>query len=83
MRAEFNGKIGTMLQFTVGTIEVVGKRYSVGLKDLVPVDGPIEVETGTKETAAVPEAGKTISHSRGVLSAVPVLDTFTDRSVRR
>ena len=42
LRAEINGNIGTLLQFTVGTIEVDGKRYSIGLKDLEPLDGPDE-----------------------------------------
>ena len=45
LRAEINGKIGTLLQFTVGTAEVDGKRYSVRLKDLGPIDGPTEAET--------------------------------------
>ena len=44
LRAEINGKVGTLLQFTVGTIEVEGKRYSIGLKDLEPLDGPTEAE---------------------------------------
>ena len=42
LRAEVNGKVGTLLQFTVGTVEVDGKRYSIGLKDLEQVDDPNE-----------------------------------------
>ena len=55
LRAEINGKVGTLLQFTVGTVEVDGKRYSVGLKDLEPVDGPSEEETARAGTRVVPE----------------------------
>ena len=47
LRAEINGKVGTLLQFTVGTIEVDGKRYSIGLKDLEPLDDPTEPPAGT------------------------------------
>ena len=49
LRAEINGKVGTLLLFTVGTVEVDGKRYSIGLKDLELVDGPREPPTGTEE----------------------------------
>ena len=55
LRAEINGKVGTLLQFTVGTVEVDGKRYSIGLKDLEPVDGPSEEETPTAGSGVVPK----------------------------
>ncbi len=58
MQAEKNGKIDTLLQLSVGTIEVDDKRYSIGLRDPEPVDGPTRAETATAETAAVPEAGE-------------------------
>ena len=38
LRQEINGSVGTLLWFTVGTVDVDGRRYSVGLKDLEPVD---------------------------------------------
>ena len=50
-----HGKVGTLLLFTVGTIEVDGKRYSIGLKDLEPVDGPSEEETEAADTKVVPK----------------------------
>ena len=50
LRAKINGKIGKLLQFTFGTIEVDGKRYSIGLKDLELADGPTKAEAeGTAE----------------------------------
>ena len=55
LRAEINGKVATLLQFTVGTVEVDGKRYSIGLKDLERVDGPSEEETLTADTKVVPK----------------------------
>ena len=55
LRAEINGKVGTLLQFTVGTVEADGKRYSIGLKDLEPVDGPSEEETLRADTKVVPK----------------------------
>ena len=47
LRAEINGKVGKLLQFTVGTVEVDGKRYSVGLKDLESLHDPTERPVGT------------------------------------
>ena len=55
LRAEINGKVGTLLQFTVGTVEADGKRYSIGLKDLEPVDRPSEEETLRADTKVVPK----------------------------
>ena len=62
LRAEINGKVGTLLQFTVGTVEVDGKRYSIGLKDLEPV---AEAETETVEMRVVPETEGTVEAIEG------------------
>ena len=43
------GAIGTLLRFTIGTVEVDGRGYSMGLKDLEPVDAPSDVQTGEEE----------------------------------
>ena len=62
LRAEINGKVATLLQFTVGTVEVDGKRYSIGLKDLEPV---AEAETETVEMRVVPETEGTVEAIEG------------------
>ena len=40
--------------------------FSIGLKDLEPVDRPTEGETATEETVAVSEAGETTEASVGM-----------------
>ncbi|MCY4582807.1 MAG: hypothetical protein OXE50_08455 [Chloroflexi bacterium] len=46
-REEIRAKIGTLVRFTAGVVEVDGRRYSVGLRDLEPVDSPQESPPGT------------------------------------
>ena len=42
MRGEMKSKIGTLVRFTMGVVEVDGRRYGMGLRDLEPVDEPSE-----------------------------------------
>ena len=39
-RRDDRGKIGTLMWFTLGVVEVDGKRFGAGLGDLEPLDGP-------------------------------------------
>ena len=50
-RGEIRSKIGTLVRFTMGVVEVDGRRYGLGLRDLEPLDGPTEAETATAETS--------------------------------
>ena len=50
------GKIGTILRFTAGVIEVDGKRFGMGLRDLEPLDSPDETSSPVGAGHA-PEAG--------------------------
>ncbi len=51
-RGEIRSKIGTLVRFTMGVVEVDGRRYGLGLRDLEPVNEPCEPPTGTE---AVPD----------------------------
>ena len=55
------GKIGTLLRFTAGVVEVDGKRFGTGLDKLEPLDSPDEspsqVEEGVIEEAGDIEEG--------------------------
>ena len=48
-RVEIKSKIGTLVRFTMGVVEVDGRRYGMGLRELEPVDGPDKPPTGTEE----------------------------------
>ena len=48
MRGEMRSRTGTLVRFTMGVVEVDGRRYGMGLRDLEPVDSPQESPTGTE-----------------------------------
>ena len=54
MRGEMKSKIGTLIRFTMGVVEVDGRRYGMGLRDLEPVESPEVPPTGVEGTEAVP-----------------------------
>ena len=66
LRQEINGSVGTLLWFTVGTIDVDGRRYGVGLKDLEPVDGPSHPPTGAREA----ESASSLQDAGSILRSI-------------
>ena len=46
-RGEIRAKMGTLVRFTMGVVEVDGRRYGLGLKDLEPLHDPTEPPAGT------------------------------------
>ena len=54
IRSELKGKSGTLLRFTSATVEVDGRRYSVGVRGLEPLSEPPSPPNGA---AGEPESG--------------------------
>lgn len=71
------GKIGTLLRFTAGVIEVDGKRLGMGLGDLEPLDSPDETSSpvGVGDTPGAGGVGE--SDGRAEL----LLDVVADRAL--
>ena len=40
------GKVGTLLRFSIASVEVDGRRFSIGPRDLEPLDSPDDSPTG-------------------------------------